>query len=152
MTRKGAKIRAMIRHCAGLALAFALSLPAAAAEKTSYAVEYYYKARWGSFGEFKRLFEKNHWPILKRQKEAGLILDVRAEVPRFHGTEEGRWDYRVTIVWKDAATEAGPWADQEKVTRELYPDKATFDAEEQRRFELLLAHWDLPIRDAELGK
>ncbi len=142
----------MTRNLAGLALALALALPAAAAENSTYVVEYYYKVRWGSFGEWKRLFEKNHWPILKREREIGRILHVRAEVPRFHGTEEGRWDYRVTIVWKDAATEASPWPDQEQVTRELFPDKATFEAEEQRRFELLLAHWDLPIRDDELGK
>jgi hypothetical protein len=115
-------------------------------------IEYYYKVRWGSFGEFVKLFEKNHFPILKREKEAGRILDVRAAVPRYHGTEDGRWDYRVTIVWKDAATQASEWPDQERVTRELYPDKAVFDAEEQRRFELLLAHWDLPVVDAELGK
>jgi hypothetical protein len=27
----------------------------------------------------------------------------------------------------------------------LYPDQATFLAEEQRRFELLEAHWDVPL-------
>ena len=27
----------------------------------------------------------------------------------------------------------------------LYPDQATFLAEEQRRFELLDAHWDVPL-------
>jgi hypothetical protein len=117
-----------------------------------FVVEYYYKARWGHFAEFKRLFEKNHWPILKREKEAGRILEVRADVPRYHGTEDGRWDYRVTIVWRDAATAASPWADQERVTRELFPDQRTFEAEEQRRFELLLAHWDLPVTDAGLGR
>jgi hypothetical protein len=34
----------------------------------------------------------------------------------------------------------------------LYPDKAAFDREEQRRFELLVAHWDLPVRDAPLDR
>lgn len=137
-----------------LSCLLAAALPALGAEPAAkpYAVEYYYKVRWGSFGEFRRLFDKNHWPILKREREAGRILAVTAATPRFHGTEEGRWDFRVTIVWKDAATEASEWLDQERVTRELYPDQAAFAAEEQRRFELLLAHWDVPIADAELGK
>jgi hypothetical protein len=142
-------IRALALSCL-----LAVPVPAGAAEPAAkpFKIEYYYKVRWGSFGEFVKLFEKNHFPILKREKEAGRILDVRAAVPRYHGTEDGRWDYRVTIVWKDAATQASEWPDQERVTRELYPDKAVFDAEEQRRFELLLAHWDLPVVDAELGK
>ncbi len=132
----------------------AVALCAGAAEPTSnpFVIEYYYKARWGSFGEFKQLFEKNHWPILKREKEAGRILEVRADVPRHHGTEDGRWDYRVSIVWKDAATAHSKWPDQDRVTRELFPDQKAFEAEEQRRFELLLAHWDLPVVDAELGR
>jgi hypothetical protein len=31
--------------------------------------------------------------------------------------------------------------------RQLWPDQATFTREEQRRFEILLAHWDLPVTD-----
>jgi hypothetical protein len=138
-----------------LLLSLLLARPGDASENATpkpFVVEYYYKARWGYFGEFKRLFEKNHWPILKREREAGRIIEVRADVPRYHGTEDGRWDYRVTIVWKDAATAHAPWPDQERVTRELFPDQKSFEAEEQRRFELLLAHWDLPVADAELGK
>jgi hypothetical protein len=29
----------------------------------------------------------------------------------------------------------------------LWPDQATFIGEEQRRFAILLAHWDLPVTD-----
>jgi hypothetical protein len=71
--------------------------------------------------------------------------------PRLHGTEDGRWDLRVTITWKDAAT-ANDDFDPARITAELYPDKAAFEREEQRRFELLAAHWDLPVRDAPLDK
>ncbi len=38
-----------------------------------YAVEYYYKARWGYADEFIRLFKKNHYPVLKKQIELGRI-------------------------------------------------------------------------------
>src|SRR5438034_4150340 len=68
-----------------------------------FVVEYYYKVRWGYADEFIRLFKKNHYPVLKRQMELGHIQTITAEAPRFHGTEDGRWDYRVTLVWKNAA-------------------------------------------------
>jgi hypothetical protein len=68
-----------------------------------YYYEYYYKARWGDADEFIRLFKKNHIPILKKQIETGRILRVSAVKPRYHATEDGRWDYRVTIVFKDVA-------------------------------------------------
>lgn len=139
-------------------IAFALllaALPAVADEAPAqkpFVVEYYYKARWGHFDEFVKLFQKNHWPLLKRQMEQGRIREVRADVPRYHGTEEGRWDYRVTIVWRDVNVAHEKWPDQERVTRELYPDQKTFEAEERQRFEILLAHWDLPVTEADLGK
>jgi hypothetical protein len=118
---------------------------------TPYVVEYYYKARWGFADEFIRLFKKNHYPVLKKQVELGRILQVSAASPRYHNTEDGRWDYRVTIVWKDvqAATET---FDTEALNKELYPDQETFKREEQRRFEILLAHWDLPITTVDLEK
>ena len=35
---------------------------------------------------------------------------------------------------------------------QLYPDQEAFKKEEQRRFEILDAHWDLPIKDVQLDK
>ena len=116
-----------------------------------YAVEYYYKTKWGTFDEFFRLFKKNHYPVLMKEQQLGRILKVEAARPRLHGTEDGRWDLRVTITWKDAAT-ANDDFDPATITSVLYPDKAAFEREEQRRFELLEAHWDLPVRDAPLDK
>src|SRR5262249_105487 len=66
-----------------------------------FVVEYYYKARWGYADEFIRLFKKNHYPVLKKEKEMGRILQVTAASPKYHSTEDGRWDYRVTIIWKN---------------------------------------------------
>jgi hypothetical protein len=116
-----------------------------------YTVEYYYKARWGTAEEFIRLFKKNHYPVLKKLVELGRVLKVSATRPRLHGTEDGRWDYRVTIVWKNVSlTDDG--FDEAALTKQLYPDQETFQREEQRRFEILLAHWDLPIIDVDLEK
>jgi hypothetical protein len=110
-----------------------------------YVVEYYYKARWGYAAEFLRLFKKNHYPVLKKDIESGRILEVRAEAPRYHSTEDGRWDYRVTIVFRNTAAAMTPNPDLAANIKLLYPDQATFEREEQRRFEILDAHWDVPI-------
>jgi hypothetical protein len=112
-----------------------------------YSVEYYYKCQWGHQQEFLDLFLKNHFPLLKKVQSTGRILSVKIETPAYHTTEDGRWDYRVTIRFKDstAATTANP--DEAAFMKELWPDQATYQKEEQRRFEILLAHWDLPVTD-----
>ena len=109
-----------------------------------YTVEYYYKVKWGQQDEFLQLFKKNHYPLLLKEKELGRILDVSAVRPRYHATEDGRWDYRVTIVWKNAAT-ANDGFDPTPLLGQLFPDQETFRREEQRRFEILNAHWDVPV-------
>jgi hypothetical protein len=115
-----------------------------------FVVEYYYKARWGHAEEFLELFRKNHWPVLKRQVQTGRFLSVTASKPRYHTAEEGRWDYRVTIAFKDVAA-AHEHGGEEAIKRDLFPDQEAFRREEQRRFEILLAHWDLPVEDVDLG-
>jgi hypothetical protein len=119
----------------------------AARQDQAYVVEYYYKAKWGYADEFIQLFRKNHLPVLKKQIEIGRIVSVKIEKPRYHSTEDGRWDYRVTIVFKSAAVFHDPNAPgaEEAIIKQLYPDQATFKREEQRRFEILIAHWDVPI-------
>jgi hypothetical protein len=114
-----------------------------------YVIEYYYKAKWGHAEEFLALFKKNHFPVLKKEMELGRILKVSMMAPRFHATEDGRWDYRVTIVFKNAAI-ANDNFDSAPLIRQLYPDQETYKKEEQRRFEILDAHWDLPIKDVDL--
>jgi hypothetical protein len=112
-----------------------------------YTVEYYYKLPWGRQQEFLQLFLKNHYPLLEKIRGTGRILSLKMETPAYHTTEDGRWDYRVTIRYKNStvATTANP--DEAAFKKELWPDQATFVKEEQRRFEILLAHWDLPVTD-----
>jgi nitric oxide reductase activation protein len=76
---------------------------------------------------------------------------VTAARPRYHSTEEGRWDYRVTIVFKDVVA-AHDATGEEGIIKQLYPDQDTFRKEEQRRFEILVAHWDVPIVGVELDR
>jgi hypothetical protein len=128
-----------------------VSAPQAIAQEArqdqSYVVEYYYKAKWGFADEFIQLFKKNHLPVLKKQVESGRILSVKIEKPRYHSTEDGRWDYRVTIAFKSAAAFHDPNAPgaEEAIVKKLYPEQDKFKREEQRRFEILIAHWDVPI-------
>jgi hypothetical protein len=112
-----------------------------------YAMEYYYKTQWGHQQEFLQLFLKNHYPLLKKQMESGRILTVKIETPANHLPEGARWDYRVTIRFKNstAATTANP--SEEAIIKQLWPDQDTYKREEQRRFEILLAHWDVPVTD-----
>ena len=117
-----------------------------------YTIEYYYKAQWGHQQEFLELFLKNHYPLLKKIQTTGRILSIKIEAPAYHTTEDGRWDYRVTIRYKAStvATTANP--DEEAFIKELWPDQATYQKEEQRRFEILLGHWDLPVTEITPGK
>lgn len=120
----------------------------APAEKP-FVVEYYYKVKWGHADEFITLFRKNHYPVLKKEMELGRMLRVSVVAPVYHTTEDGRWDYRVTIVFKNAAV-AHDNFDSAALIKQLYPDQETYRKEEQRRFEILDAHWDLPIKDVDL--
>jgi len=119
-----------------------------AAEKP-FVIEYYYKAKWGHADEFLTLFRKNHYPVLKKEVELGRMLRVSVVAPVYHTTEDGRWDYRVTIVYKNAAV-AHDNFDSASLIKQMYPDQETYKKEEQRRFEILDAHWDLPVKDVDI--
>ena len=119
--------------------------PSSAPDKP-FVIEYYYKVKWGHSEEFITLFKKNHYPLLKKEVEVGRLLKVTAVTPRYHTTEDGRWDYRVTIVYKNAAA-ANEDFDEKSLIKQLFPDQETYKREEQRRFEILQAHWDLPVTD-----
>jgi hypothetical protein len=112
-----------------------------------YVMEYYYKVHWGQQQEFLQLFLKNHYPVLRKGVESGRMLAVKIETPANHMTEDARWDYRVTITFKNSTVATTTNPQEDAWLRELWPDQATFRREEQRRFEILLAHWDLPVTD-----
>ena len=121
--------------------------PPQVAPAQPYAVEYYYKVQWGHQQEFLDLFLKNHYPLLKKVVESGRILSVKIETPANHMTEDARWDYRVTIRFKNSSLATTTNPDEESLIKQLWPDQDTYKREEQRRFELLLAHWDLPVTE-----
>ena len=117
---------------------------AAAPAARPFTVEYYYKIRWGHFDEWMELYKRNHYPILERQQRMGRIVSMSVAYPFNHAGEANRWDMRFTIVWKDAATAHDDF-DADAIVKELYPDRAKFQAEERRRFELLEEHMDVEV-------
>jgi hypothetical protein len=127
------------------------SLPAQTSSETGkpFVIEYYYKTKWGHAQEFLQLLKKNHYPLLKKQVEMGRMLKVWMDQPRYHTTEDGRWDFRVTIVFKNSAAANEPF-DEDALKKQLWPDRAAYAGEERRRFEILDAHWDLPVKIMEL--
>lgn len=135
----------LLSFCARTVLA--QGSPPHATANQPYTVEYYYKVQWGHQQEFQQLFLKNHYPLLKKNIESGRILSVKIETPANHMTEEARWDYRVTIRFKNSTVGTTADPDEERLIQQLWPDQATYKREEQRRFEILLAHWDLPVTD-----
>jgi hypothetical protein len=119
----------------------------ARAERTTW---YFYRVKWGFQDEFVALFAKNHLPVLREEMKTGRIKDVRTYVPTYHGDGRADWTFAVAITYKDIAAMTAP--SDATIAQRLYPDQATFNKEEQRRFEILDAHWDVPLNELVLGR
>ena len=83
--------------------------------------------------------------------KTGRIVSVKTFVPTYHGDGRADWTFAVAITYKDAAALVGPSGDAD-IQKRLYPDRARFEKEEQRRFEILDAHWDVPLNELELAR
>ena len=115
----------------------------------SFTIENYYKVKWGYADEFNSLWKKNHYPLLKKAKEKGDIISIVVEKPKLHSSEDSRWDFKVTLVFKNAVLAFDPNLTT-PYKKELYPNETQLAKDEQHRFELLLAHWDVMIDDVPL--
>ena len=51
-------------------------------------------------------------------RRAGWILTIEIEKPRYHATEDSRWDDRVTLTFRGAATAHDP-EHEKAIQREL---------------------------------
>jgi len=120
---------------------------AARAERTTW---YFYRVKWGFQEEFVDLFTRNHYPVLKEEIKAGRMTSVRTFVPTYHGDGRADWTFAVAITFKDSAAMMGP-SGEDEIVRRLYPDQAKFKKEEQRRFEIVEAHWDVPLNELDLS-
>jgi hypothetical protein len=109
-----------------------------------FTIENYYKVKWGYADEFIDLWKTNHYPLLKKAREKGDIISVTAEKPKLHSGEDTRWDFKVTITFKNAILAFDPNLTT-PYKQQLYPDLDKLTRDEQHRFELLIAHWDVMV-------
>src|SRR5437870_7602047 len=114
-------------------------------------VWYFYKVKWGFQDEFTTLFARNHLPVLREEMKSGRIVNVKTYVPTYHGDGRSDWTFAVVITYKDVSAFVAP-SNDEAIQRRLYPDRATFLKEEARRFEILDAHWDVPLNEVDLTR
>jgi hypothetical protein len=127
-----------------------LIINARAQDKSSYfTIENYYKVKWGFADEFINLWKVNHYPLLKKAIDKGDIIRVEAEKPKLHSGEDTRFDFKVTIVFKNEKLAFDPNLTKQ-YEKQLYPDLEKLKKDEQHRFELLIAHWDVMIEKIEL--
>ena len=105
-------------------------------------VEWVYRVKYGFQDEWWRLFKKYQLATLDREKQLGYVTDYQVFRPGAHTSEDSRWDYRIIITYPnyDGSKREG------EVEAQLFPDKAALARDEDRRWELTLNHWDLPIR------
>lgn len=130
----------------GLSMVLVGLASAASAGEADTRVAYFYKVRWGFHEEFEQLFLKNHYPILAAQKETGRLRAVEMYRPTFHGDGRGDWNFLVVITYSGWAA-VGAKSGEDAIARRLFPDQEAFKKEERRRFELLEAHWDVPLTE-----
>ncbi|GAA4312060.1 hypothetical protein GCM10023149_07280 [Mucilaginibacter gynuensis] len=125
---------------------FAQTAPVQSAPIT---IENYYKIKWGHAEEFITLWKKNHYPLLKKLQEKGDVISIKAEAPILHSSEDSRWDFKVTLTFKTEHL-AFDYSIVDPFKKQLYPDQDSYKKEEQQRFELVLAHWDVPVESIPL--
>ena len=110
--------------------------------------ELVYNVRYGFIDEWWDLFRKYQIAILDRAKQLGYVVDYRVYHPQLHTDEAARWDYRIEITYKDVAAASH----EEEIARQLFPDEAARKRDENRRWELTVNHWDLPIFQVDTTK
>src|SRR5687768_7255213 len=91
----------------------------------TFIIENYYKVKWGFAEEFI--------------------------APRQHASDETRWDYRITLVFKNSQTAFDPNL-TEPYKKMLFPNLEKLKKHEDHRFELLLAHWDVEVQPVDFEK
>ncbi len=113
-------------------------------------VAYFYKVKWGYQNEFLELYKRNHYPVLEAMVKSGRLVEVQTWTPRFHGDGRSDWTFMSVLVftsWEAMADNS----EEQKIIKDLFPDEERFQREEQRRFEILEAHWDVPLREAPMN-
>jgi hypothetical protein len=119
--------------------ALAQDSPSQPAAEAPPIVEWVYTAQWGYFDDWYAIFKKYQIAILDEEKKEGLVTKYIVQRGGGHVGESERWDLRVLIYYKDAASRG--------IAKKLFPDQEAFRKEEQQRWRLTSAHWDRPLTE-----
>jgi hypothetical protein len=124
-------------------LAMLPAAPAVAQTAKPYQVEWVYRAKYGYQDEWWRLFQKYQIAALDEEQRRGYVLHYNVVRPGAHVAEDSRWDWRIVITYNgyEGSTHEG------EVLKALFPDAAALRHDENRRWELTVNHWDLPIHE-----
>jgi hypothetical protein len=147
-TYSAVRLAAILIACSALAAPAALAQAPARSTEESKTTWYFYTVAWGHQDEFLDLFARNHYPLLKALEAAGHYSRVRTYVPTYHGDGRADWTFAVELVEPPNA----PKVDEDALIKKLFPNQEKYKLEEQRRFEILIAHWDVPLNVVDLGK
>lgn len=145
--RKRPLAHALLLAVVAIGIAFACAAharaqqAAASAGDKPYMVEWVYKVKWGGADEFWQIFKKYQIATLNREKELGYVTSYAVYRPGHHMGEDSRWEFRIVITYKNISSSTHG----SEVEKQLFPDQATMKREENRRWELTEAHYDLPI-------
>lgn len=124
----------------------AISVSAAPAQQPKPSeVEWVYHVRYGFIDEWWRLFRKYQIATLDEQKRRGEVLRYTVYQPEMHAGEDTRWDYRLIVVYRDRDAASL----EEDAAKAIFPDTAARHRDENRRWELTINHWDLPIHEVD---
>lgn len=114
-------------------------------------VWYFYRVKWGFQDSFIDLYQKNHQPILNEHLKSGRLTNIKTYIPKHHGDGRADWTFAVELTFRDDDALMRP-SGEDEIIRRLYPDQTKFREEERYRFELLDAHWDVPLSELDLNK
>jgi hypothetical protein len=76
--------------------------------------------------------------------EGKRMKAVEVYKPTYHGDGRADWTFLVVVTYANADASLESSHDQSIIQR-LFPDQDKYRKEEARRFELLDAHWDVPL-------
>lgn len=114
----------------------------------TYSEEWVFQIRWGHQQEWWKIFQKYQIATLDQEEKLGLVKSYIVEVPELHASNDSRWDYRIIVTYSDYASSKHG----EDIERRLFPDAATRERDEQRRGDLTINHWDMPIEEIDPHK
>ena len=108
---------------------------------------FFYTVKWGGQDEFLDLFQRNHYPILKARRRRGCSCRFRRPCRRTTATAGPTGRSPSSSSSRQPGRRRRP---KTRLSPSCFRTGRSSHEEEQRRFELLVAHWDVPLNRIDL--